>query len=142
MEVPRLDVKSELQLLAYTTATATQELSHVCDLHHSSTGSLTQWVKPGIELTSSWMQVGFITAEPQGKLPKMLVIFMTVIVTLTLLIWEFSCGTVGLKIRCYHFSSCVHSLHRHRFNPSPENFHMPCVWPKKKKKKICSFVVI
>ena len=38
MEVHRLGVKSELQLLAYTTAaaTATQDPSHVCDLHHSS----------------------------------------------------------------------------------------------------------
>ena len=36
MEVPRLGVESELQLLAYTTATATPDLSCVCDLHHSS----------------------------------------------------------------------------------------------------------
>ena len=36
MEVPRLVVKSELQLPAYTIATATQDLSHVYDLHHSS----------------------------------------------------------------------------------------------------------
>ena len=36
MEVPRLGVKSELQLLAYTTATATQHLSRVCNLHHRS----------------------------------------------------------------------------------------------------------
>ena len=36
MEVPRLGVQMELQLLAYTTATATQNLSCVCDLHHSS----------------------------------------------------------------------------------------------------------
>ena len=36
MKVPRLGVKSELQLPAYTTATATQDLSHICDLHHSS----------------------------------------------------------------------------------------------------------
>ena len=36
MEVPRLGVESELQLLAYTTATVMQELSCVCDLHHSS----------------------------------------------------------------------------------------------------------
>uniref|UniRef100_A0A8D0PQP5 Uncharacterized protein n=1 Tax=Sus scrofa TaxID=9823 RepID=A0A8D0PQP5_PIG len=36
IEVPRLGVKSELQLPAYATATATQDLSHVCDLHHSS----------------------------------------------------------------------------------------------------------
>ena len=35
-EVPRLRVKSELQLLAYTTNTATQDLSCICDLHHSS----------------------------------------------------------------------------------------------------------
>ena len=36
MEVPKLGVESELQLSAYTTATATPEPSHVCDLHHSS----------------------------------------------------------------------------------------------------------
>ena len=36
MEIPRLGVESELQLPAYTTATATQDLSRVCDLHHSS----------------------------------------------------------------------------------------------------------
>ena len=36
MEVPRLGVKLELQLLAYTSATAMQDPSHVCDLHHSS----------------------------------------------------------------------------------------------------------
>ena len=36
MEVLRLGVESELQLLAYTTVTATQDPSHVCDLHHSS----------------------------------------------------------------------------------------------------------
>ena len=35
-EVPCLGVKSELQLLTYATATATQDLSHVCELHHSS----------------------------------------------------------------------------------------------------------
>ena len=36
MEVPRLQVESELQLLAYSTAIATWDLSHICDLHHSS----------------------------------------------------------------------------------------------------------
>ena len=36
MEASRLGVKSELQLPAYTTATATQDPNHVCDLHHSS----------------------------------------------------------------------------------------------------------
>ena len=36
MEVPRLGVQLELQLLAYITATATRDSSHVFDLHHSS----------------------------------------------------------------------------------------------------------
>ena len=36
MEVPRLEVKLELQPPAYTRATATQDLSRVCDLCNSS----------------------------------------------------------------------------------------------------------
>ena len=36
MEVPRLGVELKLQLLAYATDTAMWDLSHVCDLHHSS----------------------------------------------------------------------------------------------------------
>ena len=36
MKVPRLEVKSELHLLVYTTATAAWGLSLVCDLRHSS----------------------------------------------------------------------------------------------------------
>ena len=36
MEVPRLRVKPELHQQAYATATATPDLNHVCNLHHSS----------------------------------------------------------------------------------------------------------
>ena len=36
LEIPRLGVQSELQLPAYTTATATPDLSHIPDPHHSS----------------------------------------------------------------------------------------------------------
>ena len=36
IEVPGPGVESELQLPAYTSATATQNLSHVCKIHHSS----------------------------------------------------------------------------------------------------------
>ena len=36
MEVPRLGVQLQLQLLAYTTATVKQDPSHICDLHHNS----------------------------------------------------------------------------------------------------------
>ena len=36
MEVPRLGVESELQLPTYTTAIATWDPSHVCNMCHSS----------------------------------------------------------------------------------------------------------
>ena len=36
MEVPKLGVELELQLLAYTIATAMPDPSHTCNLHHSS----------------------------------------------------------------------------------------------------------
>ena len=36
MEVSRLGVESQLEMSAYTTATATRDLSHICELHHSS----------------------------------------------------------------------------------------------------------
>ena len=36
LEAPRLRVDSELQLPACTTAATTWDLSHICDLHHSS----------------------------------------------------------------------------------------------------------
>ena len=38
MEVPKLGDELELQLSAYTTDTATQDLSHICDLYHMSCG--------------------------------------------------------------------------------------------------------
>ena len=36
VEVPRVEVQSELQLPAHAMATAMQDLSYVCDLHHRS----------------------------------------------------------------------------------------------------------
>ena len=36
MDVPRLEAELELQLLAYTTATAMRDPSHICYLHYSS----------------------------------------------------------------------------------------------------------
>ena len=73
MEVPRLGVKSKLQLQAHTSATATHYPSHICDIHHSSQQLLTHWEKPGIEPVSSWILTGFInhwamTGTPCGSL--------------------------------------------------------------------------
>ena len=54
MEVPRLGVQSELQLLVYTTATATWDPSHACDLHHSS--QLCKILNP-LSKARDWTQV-------------------------------------------------------------------------------------
>ena len=66
MEVPRLGVTWELQLLVYTTATATGiwTVSVTYTTAQSSTGFITHWTGPGIESASSWILVGFITTEP------------------------------------------------------------------------------
>ena len=67
MEVPRLGVELELQLPAYATATATW-LQPAYTTVHGNAGSLTHYVRPGIEPASSWILVGFISAEPQWEL--------------------------------------------------------------------------
>ena len=69
MEAPKLGVKSELQLPAYTTATAMQGLSCVCDLHHSSQQC---WVlNPLSEARDPthvlMILVRFITTEPRWE---------------------------------------------------------------------------
>ena len=71
IEVPRLGVKSELQLPA--TIAAKWDKSCIRDLHHSSWQrriSLTHWARPRIEPVSSWILDGFITTEPQHELPN------------------------------------------------------------------------
>ena len=68
-KVPRLGIKLELQLPAYTTATATPDLSHIFDLHHSSQQhQILNPLRPGIKPTSLWILVWFVTAEPQWEL--------------------------------------------------------------------------
>ena len=71
MEVPRLEVDSELQLPTYTLATSTQDPSCVCDLHHRSRQG--QILNPLIEAkdrthTSSWILIGFSSPELQWEL--------------------------------------------------------------------------
>ena len=62
MEVPRLGVESKLQLLAYTTVTATWDPNHVCNLHHTAHGNVgsLNHSRPGIEPMSSWILVRFV----------------------------------------------------------------------------------
>ena len=61
MEVPRLGIKLELQLLAYTTAIATQDPSRVCDLHHSSQQ---RWI---LNPQPHGSYLDLLTTEPQQE---------------------------------------------------------------------------
>ena len=71
MEVPRLGIESELQLLptpqpqqcSIWAASATYTTAHGKAL------SQTCWARTGIEPASSWILVGFISTVPQGELP-------------------------------------------------------------------------
>ena len=51
MEVLRPGVKLELQLLAYTTAKAKPDPSHICDLHHSS---WKRWILNPLSKARDW----------------------------------------------------------------------------------------
>ena len=61
MEIPELGVESELPLLAYATDTVTRDPSHICSLHQFM-------AMFGTEYLSSWILVGFSSADPQGEL--------------------------------------------------------------------------
>ena len=65
MEVRRLRVELELQLPAYTIATAAYG---TYTTSHGNAGSSTHWERPGIKPTPSRIQVGFITDEPRREL--------------------------------------------------------------------------
>ena len=44
---------------------------------HGKAGSLTNWARPGIESTTSWFLVGFISAAPIWELLKILIVIIT-----------------------------------------------------------------
>ena len=81
MEVPRLGVKSELQLLAYTAQRPwIQAASVTYSAAHSNARSLMHWV---IQPTSSWILIGFLTC------------------------W----ATRGTPLLCFQHNTCYHELH-------------------------------
>ena len=86
MEVPRLGVKSELQLPAYATATAMQDPNHVWDLHHSSQQH--QIINPLSEARDQTCILmdpshGSLTAEPQRELLMLPVLNTTLFIVIT-----------------------------------------------------------
>ena len=73
MEVPGLGVELELQLPAYTTTVAAWDLSHICNLHHSSqqcwiTNPLSKTrAQTHILMDSSWICFHCATTGTPGK---------------------------------------------------------------------------
>ena len=61
----------KLELPAYTTATATRDLSPACDIQHSlqQRQILNHLAGPEIKPESSRILVGFVTAEPWREFP-------------------------------------------------------------------------
>ena len=72
MEVPGLGAELELQLSAYTTATAMPDLSHLCYLYHSPRQYWILNPQSGArEQIHILMDIsGFVAAEPQWELRK------------------------------------------------------------------------
>ena len=75
MGVLRLGVESGLQLLAYTTATAMQDLSHICDLQCSL---LQCWILNPLRETRDWTliltetsQVLFVCVTSHMEVPRL-----------------------------------------------------------------------
>ena len=74
MEVSRLGVRSELQLLAYATALPTRDLSHICSLQHSSRQ---RWIFNPLseardEPETLWFLVGFVNPWATKGTPQMI----------------------------------------------------------------------
>ena len=70
---------------------------------HSNTRSLIHWVRPGIEPASSWIRVGFVTAEPWRELWKSLLVWC--------FLWSRSSAWVGSIIPSFNYLF-LHSLLR------------------------------
>ena len=73
MEVPRLGVQLELQLPAYPKPQQGWNWvrSAIYNTAHCNARSLTHWAGPGVELESSWILVGWVSAEPRRELPQL-----------------------------------------------------------------------
>ena len=70
MEVSRLEVESELQFPAYATTIRIQATSATHTTAQGNAITLTHWAGSRIKPASSWIPVGFITAEPQWEHPE------------------------------------------------------------------------
>ena len=114
MEIPRLGVQLELQLPAYTTATATPDPTRICDLHHSSRQSWIlnplskAWDRTCILMDTSQICFHWATRGTLGKLflisfsytflvPGHSLSFFPFLIQKCLLLWWNVCGAWSLR---------------------------------------------
>ena len=112
-KVPRLGFESELYPLAYDTATATPDLSCVCNIHHSS---WQRWFLNPLSKAKDWtcnlmVPIRFVSATPRWELLS-LRIFSHIDYHRTL-------GSVLCAIQQVPFGQSFHIPHCAYANPKP-----------------------
>ena len=104
MECSRLGVESELQLLAYTTATATQHPSNTTD--SSQQCQILNLLNEARDWTHTlWLLVGFVSAAPQWELPE-----DSIFNGAFKIYWQTRINNLSAKIIClcdWHNKGCI-----------------------------------
>ena len=77
MEVPRLGVGLDIQLHHSRNSVGSGVHLRTTPQLMGNAGSLTHWMRPGIETASSWIPVGFVSTAPQRE-PQFYFILLTV----------------------------------------------------------------
>ena len=114
MEVPGLGVELELRCLP---TPQPQEYQIWATSVSSNAGSVTHWVRPGVELMASWILVQFLTCWATMGTPD----------------WG---SPLAQRVKYQPMSlQQLRLLLWHEFKPRPRNFYMPRAWPKIKKRK-------
>ena len=84
MDIPGPGVESELQLRP--TPQQQQHRNQAVSVTYATAcgniRSLTHWVRPGIELTSSWMLCGVLTRRAKMGIPQIILILTKILMTL------------------------------------------------------------
>ena len=108
---------------------------------HSNTGSLTHRVRPGIEPVSSWILVGFMTAEPWQELPtpsKLIGTGTEKLKSHSFISHVHGCGSISIYSvwghRAYKIKSNSKQVKAHTFPspPSPTIYIMHVILEKKR----------
>ena len=117
MEVPMLGIQLELQPPAYTTATATPDLSWVCDLHHCAWQC---WILNPLSeardrtcnlMVPSWVHFQCTTTGTPKRFKKIIIIWIlhfVIVKSIFTIIWQVSiCTKSNLGQGCESFWALV-----------------------------------